>query len=89
MYATVRIRADIPADWVVPVAAVTTGENAHCFLVQNGKAEKTPVQLGRSDGQHIELLKLRRDDLWSDVTSADRLAMPVAGLVNGQELAHK
>ncbi len=88
MYVTAKIRADLPAEWTLPVAAIKTGSDPHCFLVQNGKAVRIPVQVGRSDGQRVELLKVRRSDAaeWSDPTSADRVAMPAAGLVSGQQL---
>jgi HlyD family secretion protein len=88
-FATARISVELAAEWTVPLAAVTkSGDASYCYLAQDGKAVRVAVQTGRSDGQRIELLKLRRGASadWSDFAASDRIASPAAGLVNGQNV---
>lgn len=56
-YAKVTIeRANIRA---IPISCTThNGDKTYCWLLQNGKAQRTEVRTGVSDGQYIELLAM-------------------------------
>jgi multidrug efflux pump subunit AcrA (membrane-fusion protein) len=88
MYVYARIHAELPASWAVPAAAVARqGDAATCFLVRDGKVVRTPVRLGRGDGQFAELLRKGRPgspDSWEEITGAEAFATPAAGLTDGQ-----
>lgn len=91
MYVNARIRIDIPVNWVVPASAIVkTSESAHCFLVEDGKAVKTLVQIGRSDGQKTEIVKIQRGNAsspWESPSADLRVAYPAAGVTSGQVIA--
>jgi HlyD family secretion protein len=62
-YATVLMkRADV---WALPVEAiVVAGNQSYCFLLVAGKAVRTPVQTGMSDGHWIEVPKKQVGEHW-------------------------
>lgn len=94
-YAVVRIAATTKDAAVVPAAAVLfADETAYCFAVENGKAVKLRVQVGRADSEGYELLAKRRANLtsgdWQPVTGAEQVVVGNLGaLADGQAVTVK
>jgi multidrug efflux pump subunit AcrA (membrane-fusion protein) len=97
MYAYATISAERPDVLALPASAVLTegdvlqGYRAYCFLVANGKAWRTPVEVGARDGQRVEVLKKRARTApsgeagrWEDFTGREDVAQSAAGLSDGQ-----
>jgi RND family efflux transporter MFP subunit len=88
MYAYARISNTLPEGWTLPVAAVAKqGDATACFVIEDGKAVRTPVQLGRGDGQSVVVLKKQKPGsppTWEDVTGTEAVAAKAAGLSDGQ-----
>jgi HlyD family secretion protein len=56
MYAYGSVLIDRPNVRALPVSAVTQiGNQTYCYLAQDGKAARTPVQTGVSDGTWVEV----------------------------------
>jgi hypothetical protein len=56
MYAYATVLIDRPGVWAVPASALTQiGNDTCCYLVVDGKAVRTPVQTGVSDGAWTEV----------------------------------
>jgi RND family efflux transporter MFP subunit len=92
-FLTARVTAKLPEAWVVPAAAVTRqGDAAACFFVEGGKAVRVPVQVGRGDGQLIEVRKWKKPgpaDEWADFTGKEPVAANAANLADGQSVQVK
>jgi len=79
MYATATITIEHAHAWTLPLpAVVTTGIQPYCFRVEQGKAVRTPVELGIRDGQRIEVLKKQVQDgagasRWEDFTGNESI----------------
>jgi RND family efflux transporter MFP subunit len=89
MYAHARITADMPEAWVLPAnAVVKQADQTVCFLHQDGKAVRLPIQPGRTDGTFTEVFKKQKSGApgaWEDWTGQeDVLSGPTAGLTDGQ-----
>ena len=88
MYVYAQIVSKLPEAWTVPTSAVVKqGEGVFCFLIDGDKANRIPVQVGRSDGQSIMLLKRRASSSatgWDDFTGGEAIAVRAAGLADGQ-----
>ena len=93
MYVVATITTDTAPVLAVPAAAIATqgdvtqGYQNYCFLVEDGKAVRTLVQVGRSDGQFTEVLKRQKPGsppAWVEVTEADRIVAKAAGVTDGQ-----
>ena len=66
-------------------ALLVSGNQTYCFLLQNGKAVKTPVVRGLRDGTWVEVTKMKIDDLWVNVTGAeDVILADLSELTDGQ-----
>jgi len=58
MYMQASITVEHPNVWTLPAAAVvTSGDQTFCYRVENGKAVKTPLQVGLRGGGLVEVLK--------------------------------
>lgn len=94
-YVTVRIAATKTDALTLPAAAILfADETAYCFLVVDGKAVKTRVQVGHSQGGVIEVLDRRRagvtSDPWAPWTGTERVVSGKLGeLADGQAVAEK
>jgi len=91
VYGTVVIeRHDV---WTVPPACiVAVGEQNVCYLNVDGKAVRTPVRTGISDGKHVELTGKEEDGGWTPFTGSEEVIRgDLAELTDGQkvELADK
>lgn len=90
MYAYATFRAESSKRLTLPASAITTqGDRPACFIVENGKAVRTPVQLGMRDGSNVEVLKklVRADGAegWRDFSGDEAVVRDnAAGLSDGQ-----
>ena len=56
MYVHARIIKQLKKGWTIETAAVMKqGDAVVCFLIEDGKAVRTPVQTGVSDGSWVEV----------------------------------
>ena len=90
MYAVVKIAATVPDAIVAPPTAVLfADETAYCYAVEDGKAVKLRVQVGRNDGKGVQLLGKRRAGLnngdWQPFTGKETVVTGNLGaLADGQ-----
>ena len=88
MYVYAHIVGQSAEGLALPVSALAKqGDGLVCFLIEGDKAVQIFVQVGRSDGQFVEVLKRRRPGsppVWEDFTKDDRIADRAAGLTDGQ-----
>lgn len=87
-YVFAKLSGRLPEAWTVPAAAIVKqGDDHVVFLVVGGKAVRTRVQIGRTDGQFTELV--RRHDangFWIEPTGQESLAARAAGLHEGRAI---
>ncbi len=87
-YFTAKVDTKLPEAWTLPVAAVVKKGNAMaCYAVENGKAVAVPVEVGRSDGQFVEVRRRQLAGTWGDVTGTETVASNAAGLSDGATVA--
>jgi len=80
------ITVDHPNVWTLPAAAVATeGDQTFCFRVEDGKAVRTPLQVGLRGGGLVEVLKKQvqaplpgEQGRWQDITGNE-------GIVTGDQ----
>jgi HlyD family secretion protein len=88
MYVYAHVSCELPPAWTLPASAlVRQGDATVCYLVREGKAARTPVQVGRGDGQFTEVLGLQKPGApvsWEEVTGKETVALRAAGLSDGQ-----
>jgi RND family efflux transporter MFP subunit len=89
MYVQARVVVELPEAWVLPAAAlVKQGDATVCYRVEAGKAVRTPVQTGRSDGTFTEVFKKQKlgaANAWEDFTGQESVVATVAAsLTDGQ-----
>ena len=66
-------------------ALVVSGNETYCYLLQDGKAVKTPVVRGLRDGAWVEVTKMKIGDQWVKVTgSEDVILGDLDELTDGQ-----
>jgi multidrug efflux pump subunit AcrA (membrane-fusion protein) len=89
-YVFARITCPLPEAWTLPVSAIVKQDDALvCFRVVDGKAVRTPVQVGRGDGQFVEVLKWQKPGsppTWEPFTGNEAVALGGAGLTDGQTI---
>jgi HlyD family secretion protein len=90
MFVVARITNPLPESWTVPTAALTKQEEAYvCFLIEGDKVVRTPVVVGRGNDQLIEVAKWQKPGpppTWEDFTGNEKIAVPAAGLKDGQTI---
>jgi RND family efflux transporter MFP subunit len=95
MYVNVTIIAEHKNTWALPEAAVLTqGEQSFCYRVENGKAVRTPIQLGLHGTEWVEVSKIlaqpatsAEGSQWRDVTGEEAVvASNVGSLADGQAI---
>jgi RND family efflux transporter MFP subunit len=93
MFVNATIIAEHKHVWALPVAAVVTqGEQSFCYRVENGKALRTPIQIGLRGTEMIEVLKKQEkpakgggEAAWEDLTGEETVvASDPASLADGQ-----
>jgi HlyD family secretion protein len=74
--------------WTLPATAVVKHDDTmDCFLIEGGKAIRTPVQVGRGDGTFVEVLKRQKPGspaVWGEFTGEEKIAAKASGLKDGQ-----
>jgi RND family efflux transporter MFP subunit len=93
MYVQSTIVVEHRNAWTLPAAAVVTeGEQTYCYRVVDGKAVRTPLQVGLRGGGLVEVLKKQvkspstgEEGRWEDITGDEEVvAGDPAALSNGQ-----
>jgi RND family efflux transporter MFP subunit len=96
MYAFAILTMEHKDVWTLPVAAVAVAdEQPFCVRVENGKAVRTPLQLGLSDGKRVEVRKKLvgrmnggQGGAWQDFNGAEEVVASNPGaLTDGQALS--
>jgi HlyD family secretion protein len=90
-FVSARITADMPEAWVLPASAVIKQADVTvCFQFKQGKAVRTPIQVGRSDGTFTEVFKKQKAGspaAWENWTGDEQvLAGQTANLTDGQSV---
>jgi HlyD family secretion protein len=91
-YATIRINAEATDATVIPATCVLPADETHyAFLVEDGKAVKYRVQLGRTDPGTVQVLGRRRATAtagtWEPFTGSERVITGNLGaLTDGLEV---
>jgi multidrug resistance efflux pump len=94
MYAYVTLTVEHKDVWTLPASAVVMKDNeAYCFQVSQGRAVKTPLQPGLSDGKRVEVFKIKRNPGqagkgdWEDFTGTEQVVQGnTEKLAAGQEV---
>ena len=78
-YVLARITADLPEALAVAASAIMkSGDGWGCFLVEDGKAVRVAVQLGKGDGQLTQVLRWQKPGStdWTAFTGSEELVAP-------------
>jgi RND family efflux transporter MFP subunit len=95
MYVQAVFTVEHPRVWTLPAAAVITeGDETFCFQVINGKVVRTPLQVGLSGGNRVEILKMwqrptrrGRKGRWQNPTGREQVVRENVGwLKDGQKV---
>ncbi len=95
MYVQSRILVEHPNAWTLPESAVLTeGDQTLCFCIEEGKAARTPLQLGLTGNGLIEILRKQsqvslsnREPQWTEITGQEEMIVGAPlGLANGQNV---
>jgi multidrug efflux pump subunit AcrA (membrane-fusion protein) len=100
MYAYATITALRPQVWTLPASAVVTegdvtqGYQTYAYLVKDGKAWRTPLEVGARDPQRVEVLKRQTRPTrpgepggWEEITGREEVvASNPSGLADGQPI---
>jgi multidrug efflux pump subunit AcrA (membrane-fusion protein) len=87
MYVYANIKGVAPETWTLPTSAVVKqGDGMACYQILDGKAMRIPVQIGRNDGQFIEIKMMQRHGSarWEACNGDGSFALKAAGLTDGQ-----
>jgi RND family efflux transporter MFP subunit len=84
VYASVFIHR--PDVFALPKQALAvSGNQTYCFVVRDGKAVKTPVDAALSDGQWVEVNKMKIDDPWVKPSGEEQVIVgDLSELIDGQ-----
>jgi len=95
MYANVRITARVASAWILPPEAILTDIQAnegrsYCFLVEDGKARKTLLQVGVRGDEGVQVLQKMTAKGWEDLTAQEAVVVSNPGaLLDGQPVELK
>jgi HlyD family secretion protein len=96
LYVDVTITVENQNVWTLPVsAAVTKGDESFCYRLENGKAIRTPIQVGLRGDKLVEVLKKQAisassgtERAWEDFTGAEEIVLgDVGALKDGQPVS--
>ncbi|MFO0960552.1 MAG: efflux RND transporter periplasmic adaptor subunit [Isosphaeraceae bacterium] len=89
MYAYARVFIDRPGALAVPRGAIQpVGEKSYCFLESNGRAVRTQVEVGATDGEWVELARKRpagadgKEGDWAPIDGSERIILADLTLIN-------
>jgi RND family efflux transporter MFP subunit len=95
MFVNATIIAEHKNVWALPATAVVTqGEQSFCYRVENGKAVRTPVQVGLRGCELVEVVKKQTisakpgvEGQWEDFSGDEVIvASDLAAVTNGQSV---
>jgi multidrug efflux pump subunit AcrA (membrane-fusion protein) len=95
MYVQARIIVQRENAWALPESAIVTeADQAICYRVEDGKAWRTPLQIGLRGNGHVEILRkqtpasLSSSELqWTPITGQEEIvASDAASLVDGKRV---
>ena len=92
LYAFVRIEAEAADAMLLPSSCVLAADETHyAFLVEDGKAVKYRVQIGRSEGMNVQVIGRRKATAtggdWVPFASTERVIIGNLGaLADGVEV---
>lgn len=90
MYAHASITVEHPDVLTLPAAAVVKqGDQTFCYRVEDGKAVRTPIEVGLTSDGRLEVLQKQMkpgdDSSWREFTGAEEVIQNIpAGLADGQ-----
>ncbi len=88
MYVYARVTTKLPPAWVLPAAAVVKqGDQLMCFRVEGTRVVRTPVQVGHSDGESVQVLRWQKTAApvtWAEFSEGMTVAAKAKGLTDGQ-----
>ncbi len=85
MYVSAQIINSLPEAWTLPAAAIIKqGDESVCFLVEGGKAIRTPIRLGRTDGPLTEVVGQKAGKDLIPFVGTEKVAARATGLTDGQ-----
>lgn len=96
MYAYATILVEHANTWTLPAdAVVMQGDQAYCFRVENGKAVRTPLEIGLREGRLVEVRAKQtrparngEKAVWEDFTGREEIVVaPSPGLTDGQAVS--
>ena len=75
-----------PHVYAVPQEAIVEiGDQTYGYLLEDGKAVRTPVECGISDGPSVEIVKKRAGDSWHALTGSEEFIVgDLSEMVDGQ-----
>ncbi len=74
MYVYAKVLVQRPHVYALPPQAlVLSGNQTYCYLLRNGKAVKTSVQAGVSDGSWTEVDRMKIDNVWKKVAGDEQV----------------
>jgi HlyD family secretion protein len=93
MYVCATVIIEKPNVLALPEQAVSMhGSQPYCYLLIDGKAVKTPIQRGLSDGTWVEVVKRQSGGAWTPFTGKEQvIGGDLTEIVDGQpvEVAHQ
>ncbi len=93
MYVNSAIKVETPKVWTLPTDAVfTDGEKSYCFVVDQGKAVKTAIQVGVKNDAFVEVMRKQARQVqakdrpaWEEFTGREQVvAANPESLIDGQ-----
>ncbi len=86
LYVKAKVLAERPNVHVVPRdGLVVLGQETYAYLLKNGRAIKTPVEPGITDGKWTEIVKMRTGDSWHAVAGDEEFIVgDLADMIDGQ-----
>jgi HlyD family secretion protein len=82
-----RDALSLPADAVATQGDVNEGEQSFCFVLENGKIRRIPIEVGACCKGRVEVLKKQVDGSWIDFNGAEMVVRgELSALADGQEV---
>jgi HlyD family secretion protein len=73
MYVFAKVLVQRPGVFALPQQALlVSGNQTYCFLLESGRAVRTPVTVGVSDGTWTEIVKLKVGQTWRSATGNEQ-----------------
>jgi RND family efflux transporter MFP subunit len=86
MYVATQVLIQRPGVYALPQEALTvSGNQTYCYLLEHGKAKKTPVATGLKAEHWVELDKMKIDGHWAKITGGEQVIVgDLEDLTDGQ-----